>query len=975
MRRLRLLSQVLLIVVCTLILFIPLAFAKQERKLLWRAANELSADNYAVAEKLALEVLALNQDSPAAALIAGDAATGLHDHERAIQYYERVGEDAEGLTTLAHLGLGQRYLKLCNIEQAEANFEKVLEVWPENFEANKAYAYLLQVQGRSWESVEPTLRMIRQGNFGASDLFIVGSTEYRFLYEERFLDFAREETPQSIRPLLAELRNAEAEFASDVVVRQYEEIVEQKPRIIAPYVRLGRKYLDANDTQAYLQLESRLPKNADFDAGIWTNRGILAEIQGKNRQAVRCYYEALELSPNRVEPTYRLSQILSRLEEKKLALKMGDRAKQLALLELTADEFYRDPDPKRAFTLLQMYRKFDRHWEAAAICDMAMRYYREVPQWAEEELKKTAKQIKKHGDVLLPKQLLADLKGLKEYPLPTTADFLGFPETFPESTQTSSKIWFENRAKETGLEFSYFNSSRDPDGPGHIFETLGGGVVALDFDCDLWSDIFLAQGVSLWKPTNSEGYANQLFHNRQGNFQSISHLAGLGDADFSHGATTGDYNNDGFADLYVCNLHGNHFYENNGDGTFSEVSSGTGTEGEDWSTSSVLADLNGDSLPDLYVVNYLDREAARLQQCNADGVPLTCPPTLFSAAQDRIYQNLGNGDFEEVTQSAEIVMPDGKGLAILAADFDNTGKLSIFVGNDSTPNFLFSNRSGIDGSIKFAETGILSGLAFDGTGRSQATMGIAFGDITGSPDSELYITNFYHDPNALYLNESPGQFADITGQKKLREPSLQMLGFGTEFVDADLDGELDLFVTNGHVDKSAATGVPDKMLPQFFWNRGDGEFQLFEQGVVGNYFSKSYYGRTVSRLDWNRDGKDDLCVQHLDSPVALLTNETGETGNFLKIYLRGTIGARDAIGTIVEVKTSRNQITQQLVAGDGYMTSNERQLNFGLASEETVEDVSVMWPNGVQQTFGGLAGNQEYLIIQNVDHVFSLIFP
>lgn len=967
-----------LILAAALLAVAPAIFSASESRTLWQAAHALSVENFTEAERLAASILERDPECHYAAVIAGDATSGLHEHERAIEYYHRVPDDAGELAVLARRGLGERWLMLGNLQESERNFRYVLQRWPDDQLANRRCAYLMQVQGRPWESVEPTMRMIRQGLFGAEEIHTAGCPENRFVRDNRLLQLCRESYPDDPGPLLAAaksyfLRNQYAE-AEDLL----DQALERDPSIVAPYIPLGRIYLDSGRESEFVRLNGRLPAGAGSHAGVWVNRGLWAARHGDHEGAARCLYEALSIAPNHVEANYMLSQALVQLGDESLAEEFGRRAKILARIELRIPEFYEEPTTERIQQLIADFVSLDRYWEAAALYDFAIRLNWEPgsewnpPEWALDGMHELSRRLMTSGAALYPRSQLASVARLSSYPFPDWSQQRAIGDVVSSRTDGAEAIRFEDRAREAGLEFEYFNGSLHTRGMEHIFETTGGGTAAIDYDQDQWPDLYLTQGAAIWDGDDPITRLDALFRNNAGQFTDVTTAANLGDEFFSQGVTVGDFNNDGFADLYVCNLRGNRFYENNGDGTFSEITESTGTAGDEWSLSCVLADLNDDGNVDLYVVNYLERDSVYDRRCKRNGHPLTCAPTMFPAEQDRVYLSLGDGRFEEVTESCGIVQAEGKGLAILAADLDQSGRISLFVGNDTAPNFLFLNRTPAGGSLRFQEAGIISGLALDGSGRSQATMGIAYGDISGRGLGDIFITNFYRDSNTLYSQQTPGQFVDTTRVSGMREPSLEMLGFGTEFVDADVDGNLDLFVANGHVDRTFATREPDEMPPQFFYNVGRGQFRLPEAATVGRYFEGKYLGRSVARGDWNRDGLDDLCVLHLYSPVALLCNETGRTGNSIRLSLRGTACDRDAIGTTVTAQTGEQLWTHQLVAGDGYMTSNERQLTIGLGEVGLVEQLRLNWPDGTSQVFEDVEAGHEYIAVQGQAPLRSL---
>lgn len=317
------------------------------------------------------------------------------------------------------------------------------------------------------------------------------------------------------------------------------------------------------------------------------------------------------------------------------------------------------------------------------------------------------------------------------------------------------------------------------------------------------------------------------------------------------------------------------------------------------------------------------------------------------------------------------VVPDGKGLGVVAADFDGSGRLSLFVGNDAVPNFLFVNETPSPGAPpRCSEQALVAGVAVDGEGRSQACMGLAAGDADGNGRLDLFITNFRNEANTLYLQQDVLTWVDDTRRAGLYAASFDLLGFGTQFLDADLDGRPDLVVINGHVGDLRQHGVPYQMRPQFFRNVGAGRFVELPGAAAGEFFQGAYLGRGLARLDWNRDGRPDFVAQRLETPAALVTNRTLRTGHFLSVKLTGTESARDAIGATVSFTAGGQPQLAQLVAGDGYMASNERQLFFGLAAATTIERLEVAWPSGRRSVFTNLDADQELHIIEGHDRPF-----
>lgn len=534
------------------------------------------------------------------------------------------------------------------------------------------------------------------------------------------------------------------------------------------------------------------------------------------------------------------------------------------------------------------------------------------------------------------------------------------------SSSPVSPVRFE--VADVGIDFRYFNSP-DPATPGmRMFEFTGGGVGVLDYDADGRPDLYFPQGCR-WPPDPGQReFLDRLYRNRGDRFVDCTAEAVLVEPGFGQGLACGDFDGDGFGDVYVANVGANRLFRNNGDGTIADVTGSSGAlEGalaEAWTVSAVLADVNGDSLPDLFDVNYVEGEGVYDRICDHDGVRRVCSPTAFEGQRDRLLLNRGDGTFADVSRIAGIDAPDGTGLGVVAADFDRDGRLSLFVANDEQANHFYSNETRSPGHPpRFRERAVELGLAFDASGRRQACMGVAAGDADGDGRLDLFVTNYVDESNTLYRQVMGGLFADDSRPAGLTEPSLAMLGFGTQFLDADLDGREDLVVANGHVDDFTHKGYAYRMRPQFFRNVG-GRFVEQPAEALGPFFAGEWLGRGLARLDWNGDGKDEFAVSHLDDPSVLLTNVTAPTGASLSVRLVATRSARDGIGGTVEISVTGGRLVRQLTAGDGYAASNERKLVFGLGAADRAESVSVRWPSGKVETFADLAAGAEWLIVE-----------
>lgn len=941
----------------------PVYWPNQTTTLLRMASREIGLHHFHEAELLARRVLEVSPKCPPALLLAAKAAKGQYRFRESLAYLQQVPDDGslEGMEAL--FGCGERCFGLGRAADAESYLQRVISLNPEHWGAHKLLAFVLQAQGRSWETLPHILPVLRSGQFRADELLMIAMIERLFVDDKEWLRSCREENPTDLRISLAEARTAYMDNRPEETRHLLQQILVSSPDLIEAQARMGELLAVNGESEAFLAWHQKLAPNANDHSAIWFARGVWAKSQGNAPAAVRCFLEVIQRDPNNTAALLPLAQLLSGMRESTLAQRFADRAAVLAKLEYLFNELKAGPDYEMLHQTVDLLESVGRYWEAIGWCKVTL-VVRPKMEWARQGVARLRTRVVRSHQLNEHSPIPEDLD-LNRFPLPE------WTNRRPASGGTASPdvvpchVRFRDVASEVGVKFQYANGTTPVTGLEHMLQSTGGGIAVLDFDGDLWPDLYFAQS-GVWPVSPGQPQRDVLFRNLgNGRFDEVTLPANLGDDRYSQGVTAGDFNNDGFPDLYVCNVGVNRFYENQGDGTFREITAQTGTECDKWSLSCAFADFNGDGLPDLYVVNYLQLTEVMKRECKHNGRPMGCAPTMFPAEQDRMYLNLGDGRFQDVTESSGIVAPDGKGLGLVIADFDESRRLSIFVGNDTTANFFFQNKTSVAGSLpNFVERALLSGLAFDEAGKAQSCMGIAVGDANEDGRLDLFVTNFYADSNTLYLQLPDQSFVDSTRDAQLRDPSFNMLGFGTQFLDGELDGLPDLVVTNGHVDRTFATGVPDVMPPQYFQNRGKGKFMEVSQVQLGPYFEAKCLGRSLVRLDWNRDGREDFCVSHLDVPAAILSNETPETGHFLTLHLRGVRAERDAIGTVVSVRAGDRRWVQQLTAGDGYMASNGRQLIFGLGAIELIDEIRIRWPSGSEQIFQKMPTNTELVAVE-----------
>jgi hypothetical protein len=529
------------------------------------------------------------------------------------------------------------------------------------------------------------------------------------------------------------------------------------------------------------------------------------------------------------------------------------------------------------------------------------------------------------------------------------------PATLPSAPDApdSRATRFVDVAVERGVDHVYANGEA---GRSLMVETMGGGAGWLDADGDGRPDLFLNQGGDATSADRHLRPPDRLFLNRgTRGFADATGGSRIDDPGYGQGVAVGDFDDDGFDDLYVTNVDGNTLWHNLGDGTFEDVTRRAGVRDGRWSTSAGWADLDGDGDLDLYVCNYLRYDPLDPLEClNARGEPRICHPRDVAPWNDECYRNQGDGTFEPAAAAMGLTGPGGKALGVVLADLTGDGVVDVYVANDTEANFLFVG----DGAGRFVERGIESGAAVDRTGATQASMGVAAGDYDADGLPDLHCTHFRDESNTLYRNLGMAGFEDVTALVDLHEPTLPFLGFGTVMEDFDCDGRQEILVTNGHIENFPGNPLL-RMRPQLFeW---DGRRFVEQSRAAGPFFTEKRVGRGLATADFDGDGDLDAVVVHQNAPSALLENRS-DRGGWLAIDLRGTASNRRGVGARVRVTAGDRILVRQLMGGTSYASSHEPVLVFGLADHDRPVDVEVAWPAGGIQTLRGVAPNRRLVI-------------
>jgi enediyne biosynthesis protein E4 len=495
----------------------------------------------------------------------------------------------------------------------------------------------------------------------------------------------------------------------------------------------------------------------------------------------------------------------------------------------------------------------------------------------------------------------------------------------------------------------------------YILETTGTGVAFLDYDNDGILDLMFANGATLAAAPGTAPSSHLYRGSAGGTFTDVTAKAGVGRSGWGQGIAVGDYDNDGFDDLYLTFFGRNILFRNNGDGTFSDVTARAGVAAGGWSTSAAWGDYDTDGLLDLYVARYIDFDPATAPlpgahvpgvNCSYRGFPVMCGPRGLKGARDILYHNNGNGTFTDVTSRAGIDLPAYRGLGVVWGDYDNDGRPDIIVADDAQPNLLFHNK----GNGTFDEVALVAGVAVDEDGRERAGMGIDFGDYDNDGWIDLAIGNFSGEPSSLYRNQRDGTFAETTWSSGIGPPTVPVLTWGTRFFDYDNDGWKDLVFANGHVYPELAAHHLDETYAQralLFRNKGDGTFANAGQ-TGGDVWDRRWSARGLAVGDYNNDGALDLVVATVNGPPVLLQNRGGVPGHWLSVKLVGTRSNRDAIGARLTVHAGGRSLMEEVRSGGSYLSQSDLRVHIGLGRDARVDAVDVLWPGGKKERIGPL---------------------
>jgi hypothetical protein len=525
--------------------------------------------------------------------------------------------------------------------------------------------------------------------------------------------------------------------------------------------------------------------------------------------------------------------------------------------------------------------------------------------------------------------------------------------------QASAPIQFVDITAAAGIKW---NLKALAPGARYLIETMGGGGGFIDYNGDGLLDIYLICYSQTPQPAGASKLRDVLYRNNgDGTFTDVTESAGIANSMVGMGLAVGDYNNDGWPDLYITGYGASKLYRNNGNGTFTDDTERAGVNNKLWGTSAAFFDYDNDGYLDLFVCNYLTYDEKDLPCTFYEGKPY-CSINKFKGSASRLFHNNGDGTFADISEKARIANPKGKGLGVVALDYNNDGRMDIFQANDAAANFLYQNNG--DGTS--SEVALEAGVAFDPNGNARGGMGVDAEDLDGDGYLEIFVANFSGQTNALFHNDKDGLFTEVTNKLGLGTISIPLSGFGSRFFDYNNDGLVDLFVLNGHPFEPINKLFPETTYrepPFLFENTGKGFRDVAAEH--GAPLKKFYAGRGLAVGDLDNDGDSDLLLMNVGEPPVLLRNDGGNKNHWLGISLIGTKSNRDGIGAKVTLTAAGRRRSKQRLSGTSYCSASDPRLLFGLGASAKIDEVEVRWPSGQISTVKSVGANQYLTIKEN----------
>ena len=968
------LSLLIILLVVTAVLAIYWNWPVSNETLVNRAIEDFQAQRYELVTQSVETLLAREEPVSVQILFhAAESSLKMQDGAKAVYFLEQVDDQQEVQSVLARRFAFDILYDMGFGSKCETQLRRALAIAPEETSLNSRMARLLNTLGRRYEADTHLMLLLRENQISWEEIALLANRYHAYEIGDAIKVFQTSD-PDDPSAYLTEAKLNVEERQPAKALELLDKIIAAQPANNEARIWQGRALVSLRDNKGFAEWYKELPESAKDHPDYWVTLSLWANDQDQFKPAIRCAWEALKTDPENIVANYTIATILKsgqidernetqslvgQFEQRRLSFYDFQHALDEVKTGINQSNNIKNPAPdygelkEELIAIAEQLETFGRLPESLGWYRKIAALTENAKQDVQDEIVRLEKLVTKDTPRYLADHIPANKIDFADLPLPQiTAESSG------ETELDASIVSLVDEAKKAGIDFQYYNGSKGEVDCLYLYQVMGGGVGIVDFNLDDLPDIYVVQGCEWPIDENQTRFLDQLYQNLgDGTFREVTGDARIRQNGFGQGVGVGDFNSDGFPDLYVANINGNRLLVNNGDGTYSDITSDSGLKTSGWTASCAVADLNGDQLPDLYDVNYLSGSDVFTKTCGEKEKPFSCPPRDFKPTPDQLWLNLGDGTFREV--SKEINLPARRGLGIVVGDMDNNRQLDIFVGNDTDPNLLLLNESE-PGKFRLRDVAAEYGVDLADTGEPQACMGIGVFDFNGDAILDLFITNYFKESNTLYVSSGFG-YAAGSRKAKLSEPGFLDVGFGTEFIDFELDGDPDLFVANGHVQNYRAADKPFKQSSMLLLNDGKNRFTKVDAGELT---SSRNLGRGLAKLDWNRDGLEDFVLTFLDRPLKLITNRSQRQGRSLTLKLIGTDSDRDAIGTRVTITDHGHKKHYQLIAGDGYSVSNQRELVI-TCSEQKVDSIEVKWTSGVTQVFEDVPSDQRYKIIEN----------